>query len=254
MTEVLSPDGAAARPQASATRRLVHSNRAKFALAGIVLLGGAAPVAASQIWQPETARPNIDRPVASSSAPISAEGTSVLAVLRRPQTAQDRADAGSRLRAVGLGNQIEGLKLGAVRALPHSWALAPVDSVQVGPAKVAHDQLCITDGSIIGCSPAAGTAAHGTAITRAIGSQSQFVGIVPDGVARVRFLGTDGTTAEAPVEANFYSFSVDGLAPPRKVPPPPDSSQTAPVDGPATPAEGEIQWLDAGGGVVGPKG
>ena len=153
-----------------------------------------------------------------------------------------------------MGNQIDGLKLDAVRALPHGWALAPADSLRSGPGKVTRDQICVTNGAVIGCSPAAGTAAHGTAIAQAVGSGSLFVGLVPDGVTEVRFVGIADGTTEAPVESNFYVLTVEGLAPPTKVPPPPESSDRALIEGPDTPVQGEVQWLDAKGNVVGPKG
>lgn len=211
----------------------------------------AAPVTASEFWNPDTSRPGNDEPVSRSMEPVGAQATEVLGVLRRDQTAEDR-NAGPQLKAVGMGNQADGIKLDAVRALPHGWALAPVDEVQVGPSKVARDQLCITNGSETGCSPASGAAAHGTAMSKVENRKSVFVGVVPDGVVRVRFVGLHGGRGEASVESNFYLLTVDTLAPPIMVAPPPESRDRTPIPGPQTPAPGDIQWLDETGAIVGP--
>ena len=80
---------------------------------------------------------------------------------------------------------------------------------------------------------------------------SEFAGLVPDGVAKVRFTPSTGQPVEADVSSNFYDLHVDQTSASVRVTPP--SGYTGPpISAPPTPANGRIEWLDSSGTVIGP--
>jgi hypothetical protein len=223
----------------------------RLAIAAAALLTFATPaLAVTHPWNPATARPNIDQPVAPSAIPVASAARNVLAVLRRPQTQEDRDKAGPLLRAVGMGNQLDGVQTSDIRVLPERWALVPVTTVRMGSESSASGQLCITDGEVIGCSAATGIADHGTAIATADVDGSTYTGLVPDGVSRVRFLPKEGPSVERDVTSNFYTLSVAATEPTQPVQAPPGYTGGRTIPGPTAPLQGSIEWLDATGKVV----
>lgn len=254
-----SEAGDAARAEAPAPEEraawLARRGVRRLIVAGAGLLIFAAPaLAVTQPWSPAMSRPNIDKPVSTSAAPVASQARDALAVLRRPQAQADRDGAEPLLRTVGVGNQLDGVQTSDVRALPGRWALVPVTTARTGPASVASNQICITNGELIGCAPASGMKDHGTAVAMAAADRSTYAGLVPDGVTRVRFVPKRGSAVEGEVTSNFYTLTVPGTEPAQSVPAPPGYSGGRTIPGPTMPLDGSIELVDTSGRVVGPAG
>jgi hypothetical protein len=101
---------AAVRPRVS---RWTPPKRLLVALAALIVAVPA--VAATQPWQSILGRPALhDTPRGTSKTPVPANALALLAVLRRPQNAQDRGPtARALLRHVG--QQFAGVRLSSVR-------------------------------------------------------------------------------------------------------------------------------------------
>jgi hypothetical protein len=219
----------------------------------LAALAVAAPaLAITQPWNPVLSRPGIDDPVNTDPSPVSVSAREALAVLRRPQTAEDRAKAAPLLRTVGAGNQVEGVQTGSIRLLADGVALVPAKAVRNGPSTTSKDQLCLTDGKSITCGSASSVGASGITGIAASRTTTRYTGLVPDGVARVRFTPRTGTAAEVAVTSNFYSLSVPQTAPPGMIDAPEGFDGPSRIPGPPMPVPGTIEWLDADGHVVGP--
>jgi hypothetical protein len=218
---------------------------------GVFAIAGPA-LAVVQPWSPVLSREGIDGPVSTDSTPVVAEARDALAVLRRPQSDEDRKTAGPLVAAVGMGNQIDGVQTDSIRALAAGWALVPAKRVKTGPAETSDDELCITDGQAIGCSPASAVREHGVGVRLATTTHTSLSGVVPDAVARVRFIPAEGTATEVPAESNFYSLSVPKTAPSPPVSAPAGYDGPSVIPGPPMPVGGTIQWLDRQGRVIGP--
>jgi hypothetical protein len=227
-------------------------NARRGLLLGLGLLAIAAPAAAIvQPWNPTLGRPGIDPPVARDNAPVSADATGALAVLRRPQSAEDRATAAPLLRTVA--NQVDGAQVDAIRALATDWALVPVKDVATGNGAVEHDQLCITNGDSIACGPAATVRLNGVGLSQATPNRTILSGLVPDGVARVRFTPSRGAPVEVAASSNFYSLTIAEVGSAGMVKAPEGSNGPAMIPGPPLPIGGRIEWLDSKAQVVGPQ-
>ena len=85
---------------------------------------------------------------------------------------------------------------------------------------------------------------------------TRFVGIVPDGIVRVRFTPAGGQPVDAVVNQNFYELRYDGVASSRAEPPKGWNGSVGhdgKIEGAPMPARGRLEWLDASGKVVGPE-
>lgn len=205
-------------------------------------------------WEPSLERPGIDPPVATDRSPLAADATAALGVLRRDQTAADRERTAPLISAIGAGNQVDRVQTAGIRALGTGWALVPAKAMQTSPsARVDEDVLCITNGEAIGCSPSRNVRTTGVQLTLATASATEIAGVVPDGVANVRFTPTGGAAVTAKPSGNFYDLRIDQVAPERMIDAPPGSDGPARIPGPPAPASGTLQWLDVHGAVVGPE-
>jgi hypothetical protein len=238
---------------AARTRRWPLTRR-RGLLLGLAALIVTAPAAALvSPWNPTVGRPGIDEPtVPPSSAPYASTATESLGILRRPQTATDRAAATPVLRA--LGHPVGGVQLDGVRALSDGWVLAPVGVVDTGREPRAN-QLCITNGAAIGCGNATDIDKVGVSVLAANARQTKITGVVPDRVERVRLVTTHGTTTEVDARNNFYTLSVAETQPTRMIPAPKSPTYTGPdqIPSPPTPIAGTLEWLDDTGHIIGPR-
>ncbi len=220
-------------------------------LAAVLVVAGPA-VAVVGAWRPALERSGIDQPVTVDSSPVSPAALDALAVLRRPQTDEDRRRAAPLIPTVGAGNQIDRVQTDGIRSPANGWALVPATSIKSGPATTTTDVLCLTDGQAIGCSPATSIRTQGLALLSASRSHTSLAGVVPDGVAKVRFIPDTGAPVEADVASNFFSLSVAQTAPSRTVKAPPGSNGPSRIPGPPMPVRGTVQWLNRHGVVIGP--
>jgi hypothetical protein len=219
---------------------------------GVATCAIAAPaLAVTQPWQPEVGRPGIDPPARLSAAGPSKVAQEALAILRRPQTAADRSATAPLLRGV-VGGQVDGVQTDGIRSLASGWALVPAETVETGPGRVSRDQVCFTDGDTLTCGPAARLRAAGVMGSEATQTATTFTGVVPDGVAAVRFDPQVGAARQAPVQGNFFVLEVDEVAPPRMIKAPEGHNGPAEIPAPPLPPAGELQWLPGNGEVVGP--
>lgn len=244
-TSVQGTQPPTASPERS--RRLRRS-----AFAAFVVLGLAAPaLAVVQPWNPVLGRPDIDGPVATDSAPVAEAAADAIAVLRRPQTAEDQAVAATKLRAIG--NQIDDVQTAAIRALRNGWILVPANTVKTGPDRASSDQLCITNGGVVACGPAASAGQTGVALVGASATETTLVGLVPDGVVRVRFTRADGSSVEIDVGSNFYDLAVPEVAPAASIKAPAGYDGPSTIPAPPRPIAGTVSWLNSNGRVIGPN-
>jgi hypothetical protein len=219
-------------------------------LASLTVLALAAPaLAVVQPWSPILSRPGVDGPVASDSSPVVTTARGALAVLRREQTSADRTLAEPRVKAIGMGNQVDGVQTASIRALVDGWVLVPAKKVTTGPGQTDSDELCITNGQTVGCSTSSSFVENGVGVLSASKTDTSIAGLVPDDVARVRFTPDTGTPVTVDVESNFYSLSVPETAPSAPVKAPDGSTM---IPGPPMPVAGTLDWLDINGHIVGP--
>jgi hypothetical protein len=243
---------AAQRSSPSASKTSTRTGR-RAIVASVAVLALAAPaLAVVQPWSPNVGRPGIDEPTSSSSAPIASSATSVMAVLRREQTEADRAAAGPLLKGV-FGNQTDGVQTAGIRSLADGWILVPAARVKTGPDTTSANQLCFTDGTALTCGPATGVAHAGITGSSTDSRSTEQTGLVPDGVARVRFLPDGAAPVEAAVTSNFFKLVVSQIAPPRTMKAPEGFKGPSEIPAPPTPLPGHFEWLNADGEVVGPS-
>jgi hypothetical protein len=232
------------------TPRTVARRRAALIALAVLVLAAPA-LALTRPWDPVLGRPDIDGGTPSTSAaPLVVSVRDSLAVLRREQTEQDRRLAEPLLRA--LNPRTEGVQLEGVRALRDGYALIPVKRVEIAPNRHIDDAICLSDGASLGCHPAQSVPETGVVMLSTTETQTRIWGVVPDGVARVRFEPEGHAPVETTVEANFFGLSVDALEPARRVPAPPGYPGPSMIPGPPTPVSGVVRWLDEHGRVVGP--
>jgi len=199
-------------------------------------------------WSPEVGRPEKGLGASIDRAPVSGDASDVLAVLRRPQTERDRRLAAPRLRHAG--GAVDGIQVDAVRALSKNYALVPVTKVEGG----SEPMLCIMGGGGSGCGRASSVREHGVSSLSGGPNGTHWVGVVPDGVARVRFTPDGGTPKDSIVRENFYEIRVPEHAPETRIRPP--KGWKAPVGedgmipGAGGPASGTIEWFDSAGKVI----
>lgn len=191
-------------------------------------------------WTPAVGRPDKGIPARIDRTPVSPVATDVLAVLRRPQTDRDRRLAAPRLRYVG--PPTEDVQVDGVRALNARYALVPMAR---GP------RLCVIGSGGSACSPVDMVPRHGIASISAGKQGTTYVGVVPDGVARVRFTPEAGQPVEVVVRENFYELRIRTTAPPGRVSPPAGwngpKGKDGKIEGPPMPAYGKLEWIDGNG-------
>ncbi len=243
--------GPAVMPSAPRRRRPTRRRGLLIVLAALVVATPA--IAVVNPWNPTVGRPGINEPtIPPSSAPVSSTAKAALAILRREQTATDRAVAAPLLEA--LGYPVGGVQLNAVRALSKRWILAPAELLDTGRG-TASDQLCMTNGEAIACAKAANVDKSGVGVLAANADTTVLAGLVPDRVATVRFVTSNGTPVKVNAQSNFYSLSVDETMPRRMIPAPKASTYNGPavIPSPPTPIGGTLDWLDADGRIIGPQ-
>lgn len=219
-----------------------------------ILLVAAPALAITQPWSPDLGRPGIGTPASTDSSPVSDSAKSVMAVLRRPQTDADRKEPASLLQGI-IGEEIQGVQTDSIRSLKAGWALVPAKQVRSAPSEKATDQLCFVNADTTTCGAAANLKDRGINGSDASTTSTTFTGLVPDGVAEVRFTSEGGRVTSTRVGSNFYELRVSEVAPavmvdaPKGLPNSPDQ-----IPGPPAPVRGKIQWLDSDGKIVGPAG
>jgi hypothetical protein len=111
----------------------------------------------------------------------------------------------------------------------------------------------LTNGTTIACGDATMVASVGiTLLTAQAKIGTTVSGLVPDGVARVRFTPTDGPPRTADVTQNFYTITIARTAPSSRIKAPRGYKRGPTIPGPTQPLSGAAEWLDADGRVIGP--
>jgi hypothetical protein len=226
LLDSLSADLAAAGDRL-ARRAARRRRRVRIFAITIALLGllSTAAATATLFWQPQLGNDSQGHPTASTSD-VPADQLALLSVLRRPQTDADRGAAG-RYAASWLGRQFRGVRTDSIRVLTNGAVLFSAEHSPSGD-----NALCLfladTEGGVISCSTTDQLKRGGTALLTMPPPDIKFrtkngklvlrngrpipvpgsptsprparvVGIVPDGVAAVRF----GETT-VPVHDNAY--------------------------------------------------
>jgi hypothetical protein len=205
-----------------------HRNAAAVLAA---LLVGAPAAAAVAGWNPfdDAGRKPDSSPTTSVHAPVP-KLTLMLAPLRRPQSPADRGQATS-LAARGFWNDVGGVQLDYIRVLDEARGIVMVPVKHFGLSLQRHagppprpadfaDAVCLyipgTAGQARRPCYTATRIADGFAISTESGGA--VIGIVPDGVARVR-LSRRGRSSEASVHDNLFvadspsPSTIDWIAP-----------------------------------------
>jgi hypothetical protein len=205
-------------------------------------------------WTPRVGRPEVGLKATIDRSPVDAAAVDALAILQRPQTARDRRLAGPKLRFAGGG--ADGVQVDGVRALGPHYALVPVSRASGGTGAGTVASLCIVGSGGAGCGPVHRVSQQGVLLFSGGTQGTHIVGVVPDGVARVRFTPSGSSPVEVPVQENFFDLRVAATGPAGRVSPPSGWKGKVGADGrivaPPTPAQGALDWLDASGRVVGP--
>ena len=199
-------------------------------------------------WSPTLGRPELGITASIDHTPVAQPVVGALAVLRRPQSDRDRELAGPKLRYVGQG--VDGVQIEGVRALSRNYALVPVKQFGDGPG------ICLMGAGGSECAPVGTVPEHGVTGSAAGQDGTHFVGIVPDGIVRVRFTPTEGQAVEVVVYDNFYDLRYDAVASSRADPPSDWRGQVGDdgkIAGAPLPAQGRLEWLNATGKIVGPS-
>lgn len=190
--------------------------------AAVVTLGGGA-VASQSLWAPLLGWEDGNRPTATDE-PAPAEQRAVLGVLRRDQVAADRSGTSQAALRL-LVRRYEGVRVADVRVLTPADGGTPtvlVPVAKVGDRPVVPDRpvaqaLCVHTGPGPAADPSVPLMSSRQCFTTTTVRQSRAVftfdvglrGLVPDGVARVRFEGPGHRPYEAVVRDNLFVASLD---------------------------------------------
>jgi hypothetical protein len=208
----------------------------------------ATPVPASGTWTPRVGRPDKGLAASIDRTPVSQAAVDAFAVLRRPQTQRDRRLTEPRLRYVG--GMVDGIQVDGVRALGSGYALIPV--TKFGPN--AGHGLCVVGHGGSACGSIDSAPRTGVSSLSAGADYTNYTGVVPDGVARVRFTPEGAAPVEVAVRDNFYELRTSAPSARGRMDPP--EGYTGPtgkdgkIEAPPMPAHGRLEWLDAAGNVV----
>jgi hypothetical protein len=234
----------AQQPRPRRGPRMTRRRVGGLAIALALVAGPAA--AAVQPWQAVFGRPDSnDTPRQAAGTPVPADETSVLAVLRRPQTEDDRATASADGLLKSVGVEYRGVRQDSVRVVAAgSSPVAIFTAEHIGDPTGAGSEL-----DDVVCFTTAVTGTCGDTKTLMAGKLMQLAGeriegLAPDGVQAVVFHYADGSSVRAGVTDNFF---VTGAAPTTVVP----GTATTP-SAEVSRSPDRIQWLDAQGRVVGP--
>jgi hypothetical protein len=202
----------AARRELRRRRRPRFAGRTLVAILFVALAGVGVPAAAQNGWFPFAGR--TDAPTSTAAAPDNGL-YAILGVLRRQQTAADRAAAADALKATS--DTYAGVQTDYIRSVTSSSgdsgvALIPAESHQLTPASpVLHDVICmwrtdftdgVPEGGGRGCYQAAAVR-QGLAL-QTLGAHIDL--IVPDGVTRVQATARGGETSEITPTDNVASW------------------------------------------------
>jgi hypothetical protein len=231
---------AAARPRVV---RWTPPKRLLIALAALIVAVPA--VAATQPWQPILGRPGLhDTPSGTSKTPVPADELALLAVLRRPQNAQDRGPtATALLRSVG--QEFTGVRPASVRLVtvsPGHHAL--VLSATRGGGISQPVCLVFSAGGLCGGAHALRTS--GIAMT----AGPSIRGIVPDGVVTVTADFGHGRVLTADVHDNVYWLT--GAPTTRRAFPAPQRPGARRLPPMRMTSPFTLRWLNAQGRTIGP--
>ncbi len=251
MTDFLDRYGeqlVAAERSLSRARTVPRGHRRRTRRAAMLALAAMAIVvpalAATQPWRPILGRPrlhSVPRGISLTGAPR--DQLAGFAVLRRPQSVQDRGPI-ARALLRSLGPEQGGVRLSSARLLTgangrHALLISTASAgLPDGPAadKVTNELclLLVGGGLCAGDSPV--LFAHGL-----LGSGPGVFGLVPDGVASVVLRFQDGRSYRTAVRQNFF-WVTDTPTEERK------TGNVAPLRLPE-PLK-SIQWLDRAGHAI----
>lgn len=267
-TQLLHAERDLTSASAGASRPRRRWRSRKLILTALIPLAAAVPaLALTEPWQPVLGRGH-DQPTGTSLTPVPSDATSILGVLRRPQTPQDRSPTALRLLR-GVGQEFAGVRLDSVRLItltPGHHALV-MSSQSVGhepglEVKGIGNPVCVVFSFGGTCGDAHDLRAHGIVMSMGLG----VLGLVPDGVARVVLSFAGGKTATAEVHDNAFSIT-DAATTTRTLPAPaaptrrprrPLVSGSPAADGPGPigsvvmTAPFTVKWLNPDGQVIGP--
>jgi hypothetical protein len=199
-------------------------------------------------WSPELGRPALGLDASIDRSPVSRDASAVLGVLRRAQTARDRRLAKPRLKHAG--GIVDDVQVDGVRALSQDYALVPV--LQIGGRR--EPTLCVMGGGGSACGPISHVREHGVSSLSGGPKGTHVVGVVPDGVTRVRFTPDGGNPTDSIVRRNFYDIRVPESSPAGRVQPPEEyagpTGKDGKIPGPGGPASGTLEWFDASGNII----
>lgn len=224
-------------------------------------------LAATKPWEPILGDPSSDNtPAGVSSSRPPAEQSALLEVLARPQGEADRGPiAQELLREVGA--EYKGVRLSSVRLLRsadgHHALLVPAvehgQSAKSGRYEVK-DDLCVHHGAGLGAGSFCGSVEQirsgdfigaSAEISGGRITQYDFLGLVPNGVAKVVLSFPSGERLSSEVRDNFFWVSAAPTEE-RGVPEHPGGPALGPAPRKLIPATPEVQWYDAAGDRIGP--
>lgn len=237
-------------PRVTRRRRIVRRGW----IAGLATFAVATPaLAVVQPWTPLLGSNGNDGPLTASQAPVASDLKESLAVLRRPQTDEDRAEATAALAQL---SNLNGVQTADIRVLANGSVLVPAEAPDLPPGQFypAGGVLCLvrTDGA--SCVPAKSVRSRGLfSIQVSTETGTSVSGLVPDGVATVRYSPKDGAPVDARVDTNFFQVTVPQSTPTAPVPAPAELTEATgkqSLPGGVNPAAGSLEWLDANGAVI----
>lgn len=233
-------------------RRSARRAGTAIVIAGVALTGPA--IAANHLWGPLLGRPDIDNGSPAASAARPPEATlSVLGVLRREQSPEDRRIAGDGLLAT-LSPRTTGVMTAYIRAVATSGkrhvAVVPVAEVSQGDIASGSrrialtDALCLTDGEALSCGNVQDLVAGRLFV---IAGATEY-GLVPDGVATIVLRYPSGRRLTRTIHDNAYVAVAPQIQ--RSV-----NATVGKGQARSTIAVGErpvVQWLNVNQQVIGP--
>jgi hypothetical protein len=252
----------------AAPKRKPRRTRRGALVAFATLIIAVPALAATQPWQPILGDPSGDNaPAGVSNSPPPAEQRALLEVLRRPQQEADRGPIAQELLHE-VGAEYKGVRLSSVRLLTsadgHHALLVPSEEHGQSPEPGRYevkDDLCLQHGTGVGSGSFCGTAEQirsggflgaSAEISDGRVRQYDFLGVVPNGVAKVVLTFPRGERLSSDVRDNF--FWVPAVPVEERTVRANQSRGSAPSlpSKKLVPATPDIRWYDAAGEAVGP--